>query len=81
MILDTARVLTARFAGTAPPPPATLGPGLNPDTTLTGLMITGDYSMQNIKQILVGLGILLDGQYRENIQPAGVYNFIEKYSI
>jgi len=62
------------------PPPGTLGPGLNPDGTLTGLMITGDYSMQNIKQILLGLGILLDGQYRENIQPAGVYNYIEKYT-
>ena len=62
------------------PPPGTLGPGLNPDGTLTGLMITGDYSMQNIKQILIGLGILLDGQYRENIQPAGVYNYIEKYT-
>ena len=43
-------------------------------------MITGDYSMQNIKQILLGLGILFDGQYRENIQPAGVYNYIEKYT-
>jgi hypothetical protein len=65
------------------PPPQTpnfLGPGLNPWGTLTGLMITGDYSMQNIKQILLGLGILLDGQYRENIQPAGVYNYIEKYT-
>jgi hypothetical protein len=60
--------------------PTTLGPGLNPWGTLTGLMITGDYSMQNIKQILIGLGILFDGQYRENIQPAGVYNYIEKYT-
>jgi len=56
----------------------TLGPGLNPTGTLSGLFITGDYSMQNIKQILVGLGILLDGQYRENIQPAYVYQYIEK---
>jgi hypothetical protein len=62
------------------PTPSTLGPGLNPWGTLTGLMITGDYSMQNIKQILLGLGILFDGQYRENIQPAGVYNYIEKYT-
>lgn len=73
----------APTAGSYPnpnPPPATLGPGLNPDGTLTGLMITGDYSMQNAKSILIGLGILLDGQYRENIQPAGVYNYIEKYT-
>jgi hypothetical protein len=56
-----------------------LGPGLNPDGTLSGLAITGVYNPQNIKDILVALGILLDGQYRENILDAGVYNFIEKY--
>jgi hypothetical protein len=60
-------------------PTVDIGPGVNPDGTLTGYMISQDYSLQNIKQILVGLGILLDGQYRENIQPAGVYNYIEKY--
>jgi len=62
-----------------PPTPATIGPGLNPDGTLSGLYTTGVYNPQNIKQILVALGILLDGQYRENLLPAGVYNFIEKY--
>ena len=25
------------------------------------------------------MALLLDGQYRENTQPGGVYNFIEKY--
>jgi hypothetical protein len=62
------------------PPPATIGPGLNPGGHLTGLMITQDLNIQNIKNILVSLGILLDGQYRENIQPSGVYNYIEKYT-
>jgi Major capsid protein N-terminus/Large eukaryotic DNA virus major capsid protein len=57
----------------------TIGPGVNPDGTLSGLYLTGVYNPQNIKHILVALGILLDGQYRENIMPAGVYNFIEKY--
>ena len=28
---------------------------------------------------MIALGILLDGQYRENLQPAGVFNCIEKY--
>ncbi len=56
-----------------------MGPGVNPDGTLTGLYMTGVYNPQNIKQILVALGILLDGQYRENLLPAGVYNFVEKY--
>jgi hypothetical protein len=57
-----------------------IGPGVNTNGTLTGWMITGNYSPDNVKDILVGLGILLDGSYRENIQPAGVYNYIEKYT-
>jgi len=56
-----------------------LGPGLNPEGTLSGLYITGVYNPQNIKYILVAMGILLDGQYRENILPVEVYNFVEKY--
>ena len=61
------------------PPPATIGPGLNPGGIPTGYMITGVYTPDNQKNILLALGILLDGQYRENIQPAGVYNYVEKY--
>jgi hypothetical protein len=61
------------------PPPATIGPGLNPNGLPTGYMITGVYNPDNEKNILVALGILLDGQYRENLQPAGVYNYVEKY--
>jgi hypothetical protein len=57
-----------------------IGPGVNPDGSLSGLMISGVYNPQNIKDILVALGILLDGQYRENTLPAGVFNFIEKYT-
>jgi hypothetical protein len=61
------------------PPTIGIGPGLNVDGTLTGNMITGVYTPDNQKNILVALGILLDGQYRENLQQAGVYNYIEKY--
>jgi hypothetical protein len=68
------------YPNPAPGPPPLLGPGLNPDGTLSGLYITGIYNPQNLKQILVALGILLDGQYRENVLPAGVYNYIEKYT-
>jgi hypothetical protein len=64
---------------TPPPDNVGIGPGVNPDGLLTGLMISSDYSMQNTKPILLDLGILLDGQYRENLQPAGIFNFIEKY--
>jgi hypothetical protein len=59
---------------------STLGPGANPDGHLSGLMITGDYNLQNTKEILINLGIQLDGQYRENVQPVGVFNFVEKYT-
>jgi hypothetical protein len=59
--------------------PPQLGPGVNPDGTLSGIYYTGVYNPQNLKDILVALGILLDGQYRENVLPAGVYNFVEKY--
>jgi hypothetical protein len=57
-----------------------VGPGVNTNGQLTGWMITGTYSTDNEKDILVTLGILLDGSYRENLQPAGVFNFIEKYT-
>jgi hypothetical protein len=57
----------------------TIGPGINSDGSLTGYMITGVYNPQNLKEILVALGILLDGQYRENILPYGVYEYVEKY--
>ena len=57
-----------------------IGPGVNPDGFLTGWMITGNANFENIKNILITMGILLDGIYRENLQPAGVYNYIEKYT-
>jgi hypothetical protein len=57
-----------------------IGPGVEPDGTPTGLMITGVLAPDNVKNILVDMGILLDGEYRENIQAAGVYNYVEKYT-
>jgi hypothetical protein len=76
-------VIPATTAGDYPNPdpsgPPLLGPGLEPSGTLSGLYTTGVYNPQNIKEILVSLGILLDGQYRENMLPVGVYNFVEKY--
>lgn len=74
-------VMPAPTAGdiTNPIGSTTIGPGLNPNGTLSGLYTTGVYNPQNIQYILVAMGILLDGQYRENILPVGVYNFVEKY--
>lgn len=77
-LLDAPETGTYPNPGTTPP--YTIGPGENPDTTLTGIRITGDFNVENIRNILISLGILLDGQYRENLQPSGVYNYIEKYT-
>jgi len=60
--------------------PVYIGPGVNPDGSLTGLLITSPYTPENDKNILVSMGVLLDGAYRENIQPSGVFNYIEKYT-
>ena len=65
---------------TSGPAPLFIGPGANPDGTLSGLSITGVYNPQNLKNILISMGILVDGQYRENMLPVGVYNYIEKYT-
>jgi hypothetical protein len=59
--------------------PSTIGPGQTAYNTLTGLFVTGTYNPQNLKQILVTLGILIDGDYRENTLPAEVFNYVEKY--
>ena len=42
-------------------------------------LTTGVQNPQNVKSILVSMGLLLDGVYRENVQPVGVYNLIEKF--
>ena len=69
-----------RIDGTGNPVTVYIGPGVNPDGTLTGWVINQTYTGENEKNILVALGILLDGSYRENLQPAGVFNYIEKYT-
>jgi hypothetical protein len=57
------------------------GPGINPfDGKNTGIYITGDYHAINQKEILVSMGILLNGEYRENLLESGIYNYVEKYT-
>jgi len=57
-----------------------IGPGFDPSGNQdTGYMITGDYNPDNQKNILMNLGILLDGKYRENVLDAGVFDYVEKY--
>jgi len=75
---DGTYIITRDVSGGTVPVP--IGPGVNSDGKLTGWMITGLYNFENIKDILISMGVLLDGIYRENDQPAGVFNYIEKYT-
>lgn len=59
---------------------ATIGPGINADGSLTGLTIAPLYSRANMRDILISMGILLDGNYREDVQPEGYYGSLEKWT-
>lgn len=50
------------------------------DGSLTGISTTGDYQSVNQREILLTMGIVLDGEYRENVLTSGVYDYIEKYT-
>jgi hypothetical protein len=60
--------------------------GIEPTTYKKGwdsAYITGNvdnYVHKNTKNILLDLGIILGGVYRENIFDSGVYNYVEKYN-
>ena len=58
---------------------STLGPLLNPSGYDTGYLITGDFSQNNQKNILLTAAILLDGDYRELDLPTGIFQYLEKY--
>lgn len=57
-----------------------IGPGVNIDKSLTNIFINKVYTPENTKHILLNMGILIDGQYRENVLSADIYNYIEKYT-
>ena len=63
-----------------PPPVLVLHPAENGKRFNTGIFISGDYNVENHKAIMESLGIVLDGKYRENTLPRGVFEYIEKYS-
>lgn len=50
------------------------------ESSNTGIMITGDYSVDNQKDIMQTWALLLDGKYRENTLNAGVLDYVEKYT-
>jgi len=62
------------------------GPGINPPDstnlagTNTGYYVTGTFSQDNLYDIMVSMGISLNGVYRENVLPSEVFNYVEPYS-
>jgi hypothetical protein len=57
------------------------GPFINPSNGgKTNIHVTGDFSPNNRCEILETMGILLNGDYRENVFLRGVYDYIEKYT-
>ena len=57
------------------------GYGIHPGTQMnSGITIAGDYHNENHKDILNSMGILFNGEYRENVFTQGIYNYIEKYT-
>ncbi len=67
------------FAPETNPMTSGYGPATNLDGTPTGLFVTGVFNPDNRKEILETMGILFNGDYKENVQLRGVYDYIEKY--
>ncbi len=44
------------------------------------LYVTGNYKITNHKDILLNMGIVCDGDWRENVWTQGVYKYIDKYN-
>jgi len=55
------------------------GPSTNPNGYNTGYYISGDFSPNNQKNILLTGAILLDGDYRELDLPNGIFQYLEKF--
>ena len=59
------------------------GPAINPNPKYginTGYFITGPFDAANIRDIMVSMGIVLNGDYRENVQPVCIFNYVENYT-
>lgn len=57
----------------------TIGPAFHPDGTNSGITVTGDFSVDNRFHILDSMGVVLNGEYRENLFSVDLYNYVEKY--
>jgi hypothetical protein len=46
----------------------------------TNIFVTGNFNAANQKNIMETMGILLDGEYRENTMTRGIFDYVEKYT-
>lgn len=58
----------------------TVGPYYHPDGSHTGIHITGTFTDDNRYEIMQTMGIVLNGDYRENLLDSGVFQYVEKYT-
>lgn len=80
---ETVQLAPIKIGSLIPPNaiPKNYGPAIDPqDGRNTGLYITGNFKTVNRKHILETMGILMNGDYRENILTRGVFDYIEKYT-
>lgn len=73
---ETTTTITDRVTGI---PRNIFGPSTHPNRINTGYYITGDFSQDNIREIMMNMAIVLGGDYRENLLESGIYNYVEKY--
>ena len=79
-IIQAPSVVPASFLTAAESAGFSTGPSIQPSTNYnTGFYYTGDFTVDNQKEILQTMGILLNGEYRENNLVSGIFNYIEKY--
>lgn len=57
-----------------------LFPNLDTSGNFTTIALTGIFKVSNAKDIMQTWGLLLDGKYREDPQPVGVFDYVEKYT-
>jgi hypothetical protein len=57
-----------------------IGPFINPNGSVTSYFYTQDYATVNQKEIMESMGILLNGEYRENLLTREIFDFVEKYT-
>ena len=73
---ETTTTIIDRITGS---PRNIFGPSTHPNRVNTGYYITGDFSQDNIREIMMNMAIVLGGDYRENLLESGIYNYVEKY--